>query len=258
MRRIRLNHRRVWKPHRKKREKNINGARRKWRLQFPRAAKREVTAMKKPKQTVQTPFQISYPPPLEQQPVPCRHCCECSRCYFRGASSSFGATATTGCRFSRSLQLRQLPLLLEIQTFCKLNKCKRQQLQTQPWCLKPPLVKRNLFLASEALDKVQAEPSFWETISSGSPHAHELRRATSVGHFGQSPPTSQMQNLSMQRQHAVAAKAAAAVQLPVVYASPLGPGRGTLGRRGFRGRNEHRVGGGSSGDRGTKRLERRK
>ena len=48
-------------------------------------------------------------------------------------------------------------------------------------------------------------------------------------HFGQSPPTSQMKNLSVQKQHAVAAKAAAAVQFPVVYASPLGPGRGTLG-----------------------------
>ena len=62
----------------------------------------------------------------------------------------------------------------------------------------------------------------------GSPHAMNSAALHPL-HFGQSPPTSQMQNLSMQRQHAVAAKAAAAVQLPVVYASPLGPGRGTLG-----------------------------
>ena len=43
-----------------------------------------------PKQTVQTPFPDFVPPPLSKQPVPCWHCCECSRCYCRGTSSSFG------------------------------------------------------------------------------------------------------------------------------------------------------------------------
>ena len=194
------------------------------------SAKREVTAAKKPKQTVQTPFPDFVPPPLEQQPVPAGIAANAAAVISEvpaavsaqqqqpvvgGLAAAFASASATATSVGNTnfLQAQQM------QTAAAANAAMVSQAS--------PGQTQSVFGVG-SFGQSPGGTQFLGNHFVGSPHAMNSAALHPL-HFGQSPPTSQMQNLSMQRQHAVAAKAAAAVQLPVVYASPLGPGRGTLG-----------------------------
>jgi len=194
------------------------------------SAKREVTAAKKPKQTVQTPFPDFVPPPLEQQPVPAGIAANAAAVIAEvpaavsaqqqqpvvgGLAAAFASASATATSVGNTnfLQAQQM------QTAAAANAAMVSQAS--------PGQTQSVFGVG-SFGQSPGGTQFLGNHFVGSPHAMNSAALHPL-HFGQSPPTSQMQNLSMQRQHAVAAKAAAAVQLPVVYASPLGPGRGTLG-----------------------------
>jgi len=194
-------------------------------------AKREVTAAKKPKQTVQTPFPDFVPPPA-QQPIP--------------AGLAANATAVVNEVPSAVSAQQQQPVVgglaaafasasATATSVGNANFLQAQQMQTAAAAANVAAVSQAS--PGQTTQSVFGVGSFGQSPGGtqflgnhfvGSPHAMNSAALHPL-HFGQSPPTSQMKNLSVQKQHAVAAKAAAAVQFPVVYASPLGPGRGTLG-----------------------------
>ena len=198
------------------------------------SAKREVTAAKKPKQTVQTPFPDFVPPPAHQ-PIPTGVAANAAAVVSEtpaavsaqqqqpvvgGLAAAFASASATANSVGNSnfLQAQQM------QTAAAANAAAANAAAVSQ---ASPGQTQSVFGVG-SFGQSPGGTQFLGNHFVGSPHAMNSAALHPL-HFGQSPPTSQMQNLSMQRQHAVAAKAAAAVQFPVVYASPLGPGRGTLG-----------------------------
>ena len=136
-------------------------------------AKREVTAAKKPKQTVQTPFPDFVPPPA-QQPIPAGLAANArrppsppTRCHqqFQApqqqqpvvgglaaafASASAAATSVGNANFLQAQQMQTAAAAANVAAVSQASRVKR----------------RNLFLALEALAKVRAERSSWGTTSS--------------------------------------------------------------------------------------------
>ena len=111
-----------------------------------------------------------------------RHCCECSRCYCRGTSSSFGATATTGCRrFSRGVRFSfgnryfcWKYKLSASSTNANGSSCKRSHgVSSLPWSNAICFWRRKLWTKS------RRNPVFGKPFRRFSSR-HELRRATSV------------------------------------------------------------------------------
>ena len=192
------------------------------------SAKREVIAAKKPKQTVQTPFPNFTQPPIAvataaapSATIPVTSASQQAAGvsgHLQQQQPIVGGLAAAFASASANPQSGNIAFL------------QAQQMQTAAAANAAAISQINS--GSFGVGSFGQSPGGTQFLGNqfvGSPHAMNSAALHPL-HFGQSPPTSQMQNLSMQRQkqQAVAAKAAAAVQFPAVYASPLGPGRGTL------------------------------